>query len=171
MAKRDLIVFQDGEQQEIELIFDTPLTDVNRKGEPYNLYAFKIGSVEFGCFAEDELHEELIQYNKGSVLTVTKMGKAYKVESLGGSYKKENRESPQKNARVSNNNYGVTWGMCMNNAVRIVIASGESNDMLLRVHEIASSLMDIAVDGLKVWEQERHEKDQNREPNGDDLPF
>ena len=171
MANRDLIVFQDGEKQEIELIFDTPLTDVNRKGEPYNLYAFKIGSVEFGCFAEDELHEELIQYNKGSVLTVTKMGKAYKVESLGGSYKKENRESPQKNARVSNNNYGVTWGMSMNNAVRIVLASGDTDNILLRVYETACGLMDIAVGGLKEWEQKQHEKDQNKEPNGDDLPF
>lgn len=96
MANRDLIIFQDGKKQEIELIFDTPLTGNNRKGEPYNLYAFKIGNVEFGCFAEDELHDELIQYGKGNILSITKMGKSYKVEEGNYTYRGDETETTEK---------------------------------------------------------------------------
>ena len=39
------------------------------------------------------------------------------------------------------------------------------------IEHYTKGLMNVAVDGLKRWEENRHQKDQNSTPNDDDLPF
>ena len=167
MANRDLIDFVPDYDYEVELMFDRCKEGISDKGREWRLYTLKYDGDEYGHFASSALHQQLEKYGKGDVVKITNGPTGYKVvhASLGGGTSKA--PAPKRN-----NNYGITWGMCINNAVRIVIAKGELDDVLQRVNEVADGLMHIAVDGLKVWEQTQHEKDQNKEPNGDDgLPF
>ena len=87
------------------------------------------------------------------------------------------------NIPISSGTLGVTWGMCINNATKIVISWKEDYKTLdfMRddIEDVAFLLMDLAVDGLKRWEQEHYQKDQNDEPmieeetklEEEDLPF
>ena len=80
----------------------------------------------------------------------------------------ESSNKPQK--AVSNASLGITWGMCINNATQIAINQGIKDNLGEQIEQIASELMEVAVNGLVRWEQGEHEKDQNDKPN-DDLPF
>ena len=80
----------------------------------------------------------------------------------------ESSNKPQK--AVSNASLGITWGMCINNATQIAINQGIKDNLGDQIEQIASELMEVAVNGLVRWEQGEHEKDQNDKPN-DDLPF
>ena len=77
------------------------------------------------------------------------------------------------NIPISSGTLGITWGMCINNATKLVIARGIPKDIGLgaEIESVAKELMDVAVDGLEKWQYEHYQKDQNSEPNGDDLPF
>ena len=133
----------------------------------------------------EALYKQLVNYEKGSKVQVTmkdiegKMGKftGYDVKPLNGvASGKTVKEDTDKPVRiVSNGSYGITWGMCINNATKIVISWKEDYKTLdfMRddIEDVAFVLMDIAVDGLKRWEENRHQKDQNSTPNDDDLPF
>ena len=98
----------------------------------------------------------------------------------------ESSNKPQK--AVSNGSLGITWGMCINNATKIVI--NENNDyetwdfMMEDIEDVAFHLMELATNGLVRWEQEQREREQNRnameieensieveEKPKDDLPF
>lgn len=81
---------------------------------------------------------------------------------------------------VSSNSLGITWGMCINNATKIVISWKEDYKTLdfMRddIEDVAFVLMDIATNGLTRWEEEQQQKDQNdkpseKEPNNEDVPF
>ena len=78
---------------------------------------------------------------------------------------------------VSNSSLGVTWGMCINIATQIAINQGIKDNLGEQIEQIASELMEVAVNGLVRWEQGEHEKDQNSSPNEveekpkDDMPF
>ena len=166
MPNRDLITFEPDNEYEVELLFDSCKEGVSDKGLEWYLYSFKYEGKEYGHFAKPPLHQQLKEYSRGDIVKISNLVNGWKVVhalSDGGPNKPP---TPKRN-----NNYGITWGMCINNAVRIVIAKGELDDVLQRVNTVADGLMHIAVDGLKVWEQERHEKDQNTKPNGDGLPF
>ena len=77
------------------------------------------------------------------------------------------------NIPISSGTLGITWGMCINNATKLVIARGIPKDIDLgeEIESVAKELMAVAVDGLEKWQYEHYQKDQNSEPNGDDLPF
>ena len=81
---------------------------------------------------------------------------------------------------VSSNSLGITWGMCINNATKIVISWKEDYKTLdfMRddIEDVAFVLMDIATNGLTRWEEEQQQKDQNdkpseEKPNNEDVPF
>jgi len=135
-------------------------------------------------------YERLVKYEKGSKVQVTMK----EMQSEKGSYTgievkplngvasgKTVKEDTDKPVRiVSNGSYGITWGMCMNNATKIVIdkykvgdAEGSAEGALFveTIEMYTRRLMDVAVDGLERWEENRHQKDQNSTPNDDDLPF
>ena len=76
----------------------------------------------------------------------------------------------------------------MNNATKIVIdkynvgdaeGNGGVAEFVETIEMYARPLMDVAVNGLKRWEQDHYQKDQNDEPmieeetklDDDDLPF
>jgi len=92
------------------------------------------------------------------------------------------------NIPISSGTLGITWGMCMNNATKIVIdkynvgdaeGNGGVAEFVETIEMYARPLMDVAVNGLKRWEQDHYQKDQNDEPmieeetklDDDDLPF
>ena len=120
-------------------------------------------------------YERLVKYEKGSKVQVTMK----EMQSEKGSYTgievkplngvasgKTVKEDTDKPVRiVSNGSYGITWGMCINNATKIVISWKEDYKTLdfMRddIEDVAFVLMDIAVDGFKRWENEHHQKDQN----------
>lgn len=167
MPNRDLITFEPDNEYEVELLFDSCKEGISDKGLEWYLYSFKYEGKEYGHFAKPPLHQQLKEYSRGDIVKISNLVNGWKVVhalSDGGTPNKP--PIPKRN-----NNYGITWGMCINNAVRIVLASGDTDNILLRVYETACGLMDIAVGGLKEWEQKQHEKDQNKEPNGDGLPF
>ena len=132
----------------------------------------------------EALYKQLVNYEKGSKVQVTmkdiegKMGKftGYDVKPLNGvasgKTAKENTDKPVR--IVSNGSYGITWGMCVKEATNIVIAKGnidDREDVFGDIEYYTKGLMNVAVDGLKRWEENRHQKDQNSTPNDDDLPF
>tara|TARA_R110002012_G_C11413652_1_gene587371 strand:- start:44 stop:691 length:648 start_codon:yes stop_codon:yes gene_type:complete len=135
----------------------------------------------------EALYKQLVNYDKGSKVQVTmkdiegKIGKftGYDVKPLNGvASGKTVKEDTDKPVRiVSNGSYGITWGMCMNNATQICInrwsIDGINKEVSIanQIEDIAGNLMNVAVDGLKRWEENRHQKDQNSTPNDDDLPF
>ena len=81
----------------------------------------------------------------------------------------ESSNKPQK--AVSNGSLGITWGMCVKEATKIVSSKNNSMGHIFEdIEDFAKGLMDVAVNGLVRWEQGEHEKDQNDKPN-DDLPF
>ena len=88
----------------------------------------------------------------------------------------ESSNKPQK--AVSNGSLGITWGMCVKEATKIVSSKNNSMGHIFQdIEDFAKGLMDVAVNGLVRWEQEQYEKDQNSSPNEvkekpkDDLPF
>ena len=132
----------------------------------------------------EALYKQLVNYEKGSKVQVTmkdiegKMGKftGYDVKPLNGvASGKTVKEDTDKPVRiVSNGSYGITWGMCVKEATNIVIAKGnidDREDVFGDIEHYTKGLMNVAVDGLKRWEENRHQKDQNSTPNDDDLPF
>jgi hypothetical protein len=129
-------------------------------------------------------YERLVKYEKGSKVQVTMK----EMQSEKGSYTgievkplngvasgKTVKEDTDKPVRiVSNGSYGITWGMCVKEATNIVIAKGNkvaNEDIFGDIEYYTKGLMNVAVDGLKRWEENRHQKDQNSTPNDDDLPF
>ena len=129
-------------------------------------------------------YERLVKYEKGSKVQVTMK----EMQSEKGSYTgievktlngvasgKTVKEDTDKPVRiVSNGSYGITWGMCVKEATNIVIAKGnidDREDVFGDIEHYTKGLMNVAVDGLKRWEENRHQKDQNSTPNDDDLPF
>lgn len=81
---------------------------------------------------------------------------------------------------VSSNSLGITWGMCINNATKIVIDWKEDyktlDFMLEDIEDVAGGLMNIATSGLTRWEEDQIQKDQNdkpseEKPNNEDVPF
>tara|TARA_R100001463_G_scaffold91773_1_gene146480 strand:- start:1280 stop:1924 length:645 start_codon:yes stop_codon:yes gene_type:complete len=81
---------------------------------------------------------------------------------------------------VSSNSLGITWGMCINNATKIVISWKEDyktlDFMLEDIEDVAGGLMNIATSGLTRWEEDQIQKDQNdkpseEKPNNEDVPF
>ena len=67
------------------------------------------------------------------------------------------------NIPMSNGSLGITWGMCINNATKLVIERGidGNSDIGEQIEQIARELMEVAVDGLSKWENDYHQKDQN----------
>ena len=67
------------------------------------------------------------------------------------------------NIPMSNGSLGITWGMCINNATKLVIERGidGNSDIGEQVEQVARELMEVAVDGLSKWENDYHQKDQN----------
>ena len=129
-------------------------------------------------------YERLVKYEKGSKVQVTMK----EMQSEKGSYTgievkplngvasgKTVKEDTDKPVRiVSNGSYVITWGMCVKEATNIVIAKGnidDREDVFGDIEYYTKGLMNVAVDGLKRWEENRHQKDQNSTPNNDDLPF
>ena len=139
----------------------------------------------------EALYKQLVKYDKGSKVQVMmkdiegKMGKftGYDVKPLNGVASTDSVEVATDTPKavnvpkkvITNGSLGITWGMCINNATKIVISWKEDYKTLdfMRddIEDVAFVLMDIAVDGLKRWEENRHQKDQNSTPNDDDLPF
>ena len=92
----------------------------------------------------------------------------------GGSTKLSNK--PQKSVSFNNDDRDlhIKWGMCLKEAVNLSIAIGaneEKPNYLQSINYLTFKLMEIAVDGFEEWEKEQHEKEQNSNPNDDDLPF
>ena len=67
------------------------------------------------------------------------------------------------NIPISSGTLGITWGMCINNATKLVIERGidGNSDIGEQIEQIARELMEVAVDGLSKWENDYHQKDQN----------
>ena len=57
------------------------------------------------------------------------------------------------NIPISSGTLGITWGMCINNATKLVIARGIPKDIDLgeEIESVAKELMAVAVDGLEKW--------------------
>jgi len=125
-------------------------------------------------------YERLVKYEKGSKVQVMMKemqgakGKytGIEVKPLNGvassDNAKEDTDTPKKVVDVpkkviTNSSYGITWGMCINNATKIVIKQGidGNSDIGEQVEQVARELMEVAVDGLSKWENEYHQKDQN----------
>lgn len=96
----------------------------------------------------------------------------------GGNHPLEVLNNPKK--VVSSNSLGITWGMCINNATKIVIDWKEDyktlDFMLEDIEDVAGGLMNIATGGLTRWEEDQIQKDQNdkpseEKPNNEDVPF
>ena len=166
---KDTLVFSPSDHEyEVELMFDDCIEGTKQDGNPWYRYTLKCEGTEYTHFAEPETHKQLRRYKKGDILKITNHPTEGLKVFTGFS---QSNIDPTPTPSSRKNNYGVTWGMCINNAVRIVIAKDELKDVLQRVNAVADGLMNIAVDGLEEWERRRHEKDQNKEPNRDDLPF
>lgn len=134
-------------------------------------------------------YERLVKYEKGSKVQVTMKelqgakgkytgievkplnGVAFSDDNALDAFADKGTDKPVK--IVSNGSLGITWGMSINNATQIMIAKGldEKADIIEELEKTASKIMDVAVNGLTRWEQDQHEKDQNSEPNDDDVPF
>ena len=158
--------FQDRDTQEWVILKDGKTTDMELTQSQY---------------------ERLVKYEKGSKVQVMMKemqgGKGkytgIEVKPLNGvASGKTVKEDIDKPVRiVSNGSYGITWGMCMNNATQICInrwsIDGINKEVSIanQIEDIAGNLMNVAVDGLKRWEENRHQKDQNFTPNDNDLPF
>lgn len=136
----------------------------------------------------EALYKQLVKYDKGSKVQVMmkdiegKMGKftGYDVKPLNGVASEVSAVVTNSEPKIlgnpkkvfSNANYGITWGMCINNATQIVMNKKEDGVPIEeQVEKIARKLMGVAVYGLVKWEQDQHEKDQNSAPNDGDLPF
>jgi len=138
-------------------------------------------------------YERLVKYEKGSKVQVTMKelqgakgkytgievkplnGVAFSDDNALDAFADKGTDKPVK--IVSNGSLGITWGMCMNNATQICInrwsIDGINKEVSIanQIEDIAGNLMDVAVNGLERWKQQQHEKDQNSEPNDDDVLF
>ena len=127
-------------------------------------------------------YERLVKYKKGSKVQVMMKemqggkGKYTGIEVnplngvASGKTVKENTDKPVR--IVSNGSLEITWCMCVKEATKIVISKSTSTDNIFEdIEYFAEGLMNVAVDGLKRWEENRHQKDQNSTPNDNDLPF
>ena len=158
----------------------------NDKGEWIELKIGKQTDFEFS----GALYKKLVGNSSGS--TVQVMLKEINGEKgtyagwsvtpmSGGNHPLEVLNSPKK--VVSSNSLGITWGMCINNATKILISWKEDYETLDfmrdQIEDVAFVLMDVATNGLKRWEQEQQENDQNdkpseeeqEKPNNEDVPF
>lgn len=127
----------------------------------------------------EALYKQLVKYDKGSKVQVMmkdidgKMGKftGYDVKPLNGVASEGSSEVTNDKPKtvdvpkkvITNSSYGITWGMCINNATKIVIKQGidGNSDIGEQVEQVARELMEVAVDGLSKWENDYHQKDQN----------
>ena len=153
--------FQDRDTQEWVILKDGKTTDMELTQSQY---------------------ERLVKYKKGSKVQVMMKemqggkGKYTGIEVnplngvASGKTVKENTDKPVR--IVSNGSLEITWCMCVKEATKIVISKSTSTDNIFEdIEYFAEGLMNVAVDGLKTWEENRHQKDQNSTPNDNDLPF
>ena len=153
--------FQDRDTQEWVILKDGKTTDMELTQSQY---------------------ERLVKYKKGSKVQVMMKemqggkGKYTGIEVnplngvASGKTVKENTDKPVR--IVSNGSLEITWCMCVKEATKIVISKSTSTDNIFEdIEYFAEGLMNVAVDGLKRWEENRHQKDQNSTPNDNDLPF
>ena len=153
--------FQNSEGNWVELKIGKS-TDFEFSGALYN----KLAGHKSGSTVQIMLKEMEGKNGKYAGWTVTPMN--------GASEPSNNAEKPPKSSVFpkTNTNYGITWGMCINNATQIVMKQGidGNSDIGEQVEQVARELMEVAVDGLARWEQTHNQKDQNDKPN-DGLPF
>ncbi len=129
-------------------------------------------------------YEQLVKYKKGSKVQLKmkemqgKKGKytGLDVKSLDGDTYESNTKVNNHNRVIKNDNRDlqIKWGMCLKEAVNLSIAmcaNDEEPNYLQTINHFTFKLMEIAVDGFEEWEKEQHEKEQNSNPNDDDLPF
>ena len=153
--------FQDRDTQEWVILKDGKTTDMELTQSQY---------------------ERLVKYEKGSKVQVMMKemqggkGKYTGIEVnplngvASGKTVKENTDKPVR--IVSNGSLEITWCMCVKEATKIVISKSTSTDNIFEdIEYFAEGLMNVAVVGLKRWEDNRHQKDQNSTPNDNDLPF
>lgn len=137
----------------------------------------------------EALYKQLVNYDKGSKVQVMmkeiegKMGKftGYDVKALNGVASTTTTEVAANGPKavnvpkkvITNGSLGITWGMSINNATKLMIARGidEKVDIINELEKVTWMVMEVATYGLKNWEKRQHEKDQNSAPNDDDLPF
>ena len=153
--------FQNSEGNWVELKIGKS-TDFEFSGALYN----KLAGHKSGSTVQIMLKEMEGKNGKYAGWTVTPMN--------GSSEPSNNAEKHPKSSVFpkTNTNYGITWGMCINNATQIVMKQGidGNSDIGEQVEQVARELMEVAVDGLARWEQTHNQKDQNDKPN-DGLPF
>ena len=129
-------------------------------------------------------YDQLVKYKKGSKIQVKMkemQGKKKKytgldVKSLDGETYESNTKVNNQNRVIKNDNRDlqIKWGMCLKEAVNLSIAmcaNDKEPNYLQTINHFTFKLMEIAVDGFEEWEKEQHEKEQNSNPNDDDLPF
>jgi len=133
-------------------------------------------------------YERLVKYEKGSKVQVTMKelqgakgkytgievkplnGVAFSDDNALDAFADKGTDKPVK--VVSNGSLEITWCMCVKEATKIVIAKNTpSPNTFEDIEYFTKGLMDVAIDGLERWKQQQHEKDQNSEPNDDDVPF
>ena len=151
----------------------------NAEGKWIELKLGKQTDFEFS----DALYKKLVGNPSGSTVQVMlkemegKQGKytGWTVMPMS-SGSTESSNKPQKAVLSTNDNRDlqIKWGMCLKEAVNLSIAmcaNDEEPNYLQTINYFTFKLMEIAVDGFKEWEKEQHEKEQNSNPNDDDLPF
>tara|TARA_R100001443_G_C3348726_1_gene176312 strand:- start:384 stop:863 length:480 start_codon:yes stop_codon:yes gene_type:complete len=90
MNQKPKLDFETQKTYKIELIFDSPKTGKNAKGNDWYLYGVKHDGIEKNFFADYDLANELKKYSRGDVLEVTDnyqgenpYGHEWKVMSVG----------------------------------------------------------------------------------------
>ena len=72
MEQRPKIEFETGKTYKVELLFDSPKTGKNAKGNDWYLYSVKHDGIEKNFFANDyALHNKVNQFTKGDVIEIT----------------------------------------------------------------------------------------------------
>ncbi len=124
----------------------------------------------------EALYKQLVKYDKGSKVQVMmkdiegKMGKftGYDVKPLNGVASSDSAEVATDEPKavnvpkkvITNGSLGITWGMCVKEATKIVISKSTPTENIFEdIEYFATGLMNIAVHGLVRWEQDQHEKD------------
>jgi len=78
-------------------------------------------------------------------------------------------EVMNKSKKPVNGSLGITWGMCVKEATKIVSSKNNSRGHIFEdIEDFAKGLMDIAVHGLARWEESQNKKE---EPKDEDVPF
>lgn len=78
-------------------------------------------------------------------------------------------EVMNKSKKPVNGSLGITWGMCVKEATKIVISKSTPTENIFEdIEYFATGLMNIAVHGLVRWEESQNKKE---EPKDEDVPF